>query len=253
MLYKKLLLSLLSILPTIALCNDIDNKCPTLTFKTAPVVNADQFICHQEYAIAYSYKTKTPIYTTEYLTVSHTGNIARTNNFRVDPAIPSKYSATIKDYANTTTECNGMRCDRGHMTPDQDFSSDLTSTSESFFLSNMVPQNFKNNEIIWKYLEEHIRHHVAKFNPVYVITGPVYTTKPYNTIGSGVAIPDKLFKIIIDSKTGNSIAFLMENSYLLTDTLSSKSVSLETIENITGITFDKSLNKKTVSKYSDWF
>lgn len=253
MLYKKLLLTLLSTLPAIALCNDIDNKCPGLTFKTAPVVNADQFICHQQYAIAYSYKTKTPIYTTEYLTISHTGNIARTNNFRVDPEIPSKYSAKLSDYSNTTTECNGMRCDRGHMTPNQDFSSDLITTSESFFLSNIVPQNFKNNEIIWKYLEIKVRQYVSKINSVYVITGPVYLNKKYSTIGSGVAIPDKLFKVIIDSKTGKSISFLMENNNIPVSALPEKVVSLYDIEKVTGISFDKSLNKKSVSNYKDWF
>ena len=249
---KKLLWAIL-FLSFSVLANDLDTKCPTFVYKSAPVATADQFICHTQYGIAYNYATKTAVYTTEYLDASHTGDAKRTNDFRPDPAIPTEHSATLKDYLNTSTECNGARCDRGHMTPDQDFSSSPVTTSESFFLSNMVPQNFQNNEIIWKYMETKIRKYVAAVGPVYVVTGPIYIKKPYATIGTGVAVPDRLFKAVIDAKTGKSIAFLMDNTNYPVSSLAGLVVPLQDVEKVTGIIFDKSLDKKTSASYQAWF
>ena len=250
----KKILFLVLLFPLLALANGIDDHCPKLRYKSAPVVNADKFICHQQYAVAYSYSHKTPIYTTEFLESADIGELPRSDNFRPDPNVPSIYSATVADYKGTTTECGGARCDRGHMTPSQDFSSCEVCVSESFYLSNMVPQNYQNNEIIWKYLETKIRKYVAANNPVYVITGPIYNTTPPKTIGNGkVAVPDMLFKVVIDSKTGESIAFMMVNKNYPVGDLNGLIVTLSILEQATGIKFDKSLNKKKSGSYQAWF
>lgn len=232
--------------------NQIDVQCKQLTYKTAPVVNADLYICHTEYAIAYSYKSKNPIYTTEFLSKSHTGDLPRTNNFRVDPAVPKEYQSKPKDYEHSGMACNGGRCDQGHMTPDQDFSACKLCVSESFFMSNMVPQNYQNNEIIWKKMEIMIRKYVAN-HPlgVYVISGPVYKSSNPATLGADqVWIPDYLFKVVIDVATGKSIAFYMPNK--AESGLPQFVTNLSTIETMTGIKFDSSLDKNTVAKFSDW-
>jgi endonuclease G len=117
----------------------------------------------------------------------------------------------------------------------------------------MVPQNYQNNEIIWKYLENKVRTYVVKKNPVYVITGPVYTVRPYHTIGKGVAVPDRLFKIVIDSVTGKSISFMMANVNYPVGALNGKIVPLLEIENVTGITFNSSLDKNKSASYQEWF
>jgi endonuclease G len=243
---KKLFVILALLVSSFAYANGIDDKCPALTYKSAPVVKADQYLCRTQYAVAYSYTTKNPIYTTELLTASHTGKLPRTNDFRKDPEIPAKFAATPGDYSNQKG-CAGDRCDRGHMTPDQDFSACAKCVSESFLMSNMVPQNFKNNEVIWKDMEEAIRKFVAGGHDVYVISGPVYLKTPSPTIGSNkIAVPDHLFKVVIDSKTGQSIAFYMENSPIDVSLLSKQAVSLEAIEKVTGISFNASLDKKAV-------
>ena len=231
-----------------ASANPIDDKCPSLTYRTAPIVNADQYICHTEYALAYSWTSKNPIYTTELLTKDHTGNLQRTNDFRVDPSIDVKYQSTPKDYVKTI--CNGGRCDRGHMTPDQDFSSCNICVHESFFMSNMVPQNFKNNEVIWKHLEMLIRKYTASHSDgVYVITGPAYKSKSPTTIGNNkIWVPDLLWKIMIDHKNGKSIAFMMPNQP--ESDLSQFIVSIHDIEEATGITFDNSLDKTSIANFN---
>jgi len=231
--------------------NGLDDKCGQFVYKSAPVVNAEQYICHKQYGIAYSYQHKNPAYTVEYLTADHTGKVARTNDFRVDPQIPPKFQTTPKDYAHTTTECGGGRCDRGHMTPDQDFSADATATSESFFMSNMVPQNFKNNEVIWKNMEMHIRAYVAKGHPVYVITGPAYNSLHPKFIGNHVDIPDKLWKVVVDEASGAVMAFMMDNVALDTHSLMMHQVAVKDIETATGIKFG-AVDTQTVKTFKDW-
>lgn len=237
-----------------AFANGIDDKCKELTYKSAPVVDADQYICHTEYAIAYSYKSKNPIYTTELLLADHTGKVPRTNDFRVDPAVPVQYQARPKDYHNSGTACNGGRCDQGHMTPDQDFSACVICVHESFFMSNMVPQNFKNNEVIWKSMEVKFRKYVQNHSAgIYVITGPVYNTASSSpaTLGNDhIWIPDNLFKVAIDAQTGKSIAFLMPNAP--ESNLSQFVTNLVTIEKLTGIRFDNSLDKFARGNFTDW-
>ena len=51
---------------------------------------------------------------------------------------------------------------------------DPTSMKESFFLSNIVPQNFENNVGFWYRLEEYCRSLSKRFSDVYVISGPLF-------------------------------------------------------------------------------
>jgi endonuclease G len=230
--------------------NGIDDKCKQFIFKSAPVVQADQYLCNTQYAVAYSYLSKTPIYTVEFLIASHIGNLPRTNNFRADVRIPKQYQSLPKDYFKSI--CYGNRCDKGHMTPDEDFSACAKCVSESFLMSNMVPQNSLNNEGIWKSLETMLRKYV-KTHPdgLYIITGPVFVKDPRKAIGKNhVMLPDMLFKIAIDAKTGKSITFLMPN---LPETDLSKWVNnINQVEKATGIKFDSSLDKQIVANIGDW-
>jgi endonuclease G, mitochondrial len=196
---KKLITILLLLISFTAFGNPIDDKCKQFVYKSAPVVTADQYICHTQYALAYSFNSKNPIYTVEFLDKSHTGDLPRTNDFRVDPVIAPEHQATPKDYYKSM--CNGDRCDKGHMTPFQDFSACAVCGSESFLMDNMVPQASKNNEIIWKNMEVKIREYAANHPAgVYVITGPAYMFTAHTTIGANkVWVPDYLFKIMIDA------------------------------------------------------
>jgi len=269
---KKLLTILLILVSFSAFGNPIDDKCKQFVYKSAPIVSADQYICHTQYALAYSFNSRNPIYTVEFLDKSHVGNLPRTNNFRVDPAIAPSHQATPEDYIGAM--CNGDSCDRGHMNPSEDFSACFVCDSESFFMSNMVPQNIHNNRGIWKSMEYKMRKYASNHQGgVYIITGPVYMFTSHVTIGKNkVWVPDYLFKIMIDAVTGKSIAFFIPNKAQLDpatgksvtlheqdkskdndpDNLSKYVVNLETIETVTGIKFDASMDKITVANYQVW-
>ena len=61
-----------------------------------------------------------------------TGQSERTENFRPDPAVPSG-SAQLNDYKNSGY-------DRGHLCPAGDMTFNEQAMSETFYLSNMSPQ-----------------------------------------------------------------------------------------------------------------
>lgn len=229
--------------------NEIDTACPQHTYKSAPVVEADKFICHTWYAIAYSYKTKTAIYTTSFLG-GEFGEFDRSNSFKPDPKISLGYSATNEDYLNSL--CNNTRCDRGHLVSFEDVSSCEKCVGESFYLSNIIPQNKNNNRGIWKSLEMRVRKYASNKNPVYVISGTIFY-KNHKVIGDNVGIPDSLFKVVIDPTKHDSISFIIENRPIPSGDLNGKVVSIQKIEDLTGIEFDKSLNKTKFSSYQDWF
>jgi DNA/RNA endonuclease G (NUC1) len=118
----------------------------------------------------------------------------------------------------------------------------------------MVPQNFKNNEVIWKGMEIMLRKYVMRHQQgVYIITGPIYNSSTPNVLGKNkVWIPDMLFKIAIDVQTGHSIAFLLPNKAIQIADLPKYVTNLTTIENKTGIRFDSSVNKLLTATYQDW-
>jgi len=254
---RLLLILALAFASTLAIANPIDEQCPKLTYGHAPVTSAaDQYVCHEQYAVAYSYETRNPVYTTEFLDESHTGDLPRTNDFKVDPAIPAERQATPADYVGAVCDLSGGtdRCDKGHMTPDQDFSACAQCVHESFYMSNMVPQNLKNNEVVWKNMEVLIRKYAAsRPKGVYVITGPAYRNpaQPTATIGKNkVWVPDALFKVVIDAETGESTTFFMPNAPQAD--LPKFVMSLSAVEDVTGITFDPGLNRTKVGSIAGW-
>ena len=127
--------------------NEIDDKCPQHVLLGAPVskIKKDtQYLCKINYAIHYRYDTKTAEYVVEHVTIEGTtGAVKRKDDFRPDPAIPQQHQSTLKDYA-------GNPYDRGHLAPAGNNTQNEEVMSESFFLSNMVPQVPNHNRGIWK-------------------------------------------------------------------------------------------------------
>lgn len=100
------------------------------------------------------------------------------------------------------------------MAPAGDFSTDPQSMSESFLLSNMIPQNGTMNSGIWAGLESANRACAKSVGAIFVLTGPIFERTP-KTIGAGqVAVPSHLYKIILEVQGGDSRAYLMPNTAL---------------------------------------
>jgi endonuclease G len=230
---KRLLLALL-LAPLLALANPIDDQCPQFVLRGAPISSIQantQYLCKKNYAIHYRYDTKTAEYVVEHITQAHvTGANKRQDDFRPDPTLPKQHQSLLSDYA-------GFPYDRGHLAPAGDNTHDPVAMSESFFLSNMVPQVPNHNRGIWKQLETFIRNWVLEGKDIYVVTGTIYA-QGYQTIGANkVGIPTHMWKVIVDRQKGKGIAFLFPNTSLPVADLPKYAVTIEQVEKATGINF----------------
>lgn len=229
---KKLLLVLLFV-PLTALAQ-IAKECPQFTVNGTPLYPAklgDQEICHLNYAIIHKCEVKQAIAVFEHLTPAKiTGGFKRKDDFRPDPKVFPECSAQLKDYA-------GQPYDRGHMSPAGNNTQSAEIMSESFYLSNMVPQVPNNNRGIWKQLETWERDWAMKGGDFYIISGPVFLPN-HKVIGNGVGVPDYLYKIIVERTSGQVMAYLMPNAPLPVADLPKYQTTMSKIEEATGIKFN---------------
>ena len=162
-------------------------------------------LCLNDFNVMYSGVSKTPLWVAEKLTPQRLSRrIKREDNFHEESRIPAIHRALLTDY-----RASGY--DRGHMAPNGDMG-DTQSQYDSFSLVNIVPQAPKNNQQIWRELEEATRALVTKQKQeVYVVTGPVFEGRKLKTIGRGVIVPSAVYKAIYLPKTGAIGAYYAPN------------------------------------------
>ena len=194
---------------------------------------SDIIVEHTGYTLNYCEEYEQPYWVAYVLTADEvfSSNSERADNFHEDPSIPTG-SATLADY-------KGSGYDRGHMIPAADLKWSEQAMDDSFYLSNMSPQVGSFNRGIWADLESAVRTFAAQNQSICVVTGPVLTDGPYETIGSNeVAVPHYYFKTILDY-TGDehkAIGFLLANEGSSAD-LTTFAVSIDELEELTGFDF----------------
>jgi DNA/RNA endonuclease G (NUC1) len=168
----------------------------------------------------------------EHLTADKiNGGHKRKDDFRPDPKVFPECQAQLRDYA-------GQPYDRGHMSPAGNNTQSAEIMSESFFLSNMVPQVPNNNRGIWKQLETWERFWVLKGGgDFYIISGPIFLPN-HKVIGNGVGVPDYLYKIIVEKNSGQVQAYLMPNAPLPVADLPKYQTTMTAVEQATGMKFN---------------
>jgi endonuclease G, mitochondrial len=143
-----------------------------------------------DYVVSYNSGRKVPNWVSWELNTSYFGTAARQNDFRPDDTLPPNLpQAQLTDYV-------GSGFDRGHMCPSADRTLTVADNSQTFYLSNMVPQAANNNRGPWEMLEADARTLAQAGKELFVISGGVYTAGS-TTIGTGVSVPDKTFKVIV--------------------------------------------------------
>jgi endonuclease G len=140
-------------------------------------------------------------------------------------------SAALSDYA-------GSGYDRGHLCPAEDMSFSIEAMSETFYLSNMSPQDPSFNRGIWSSLEGLVRDWAIAYDSIYVITGPVLTSNKGSIGANKVTVPKYFYKVILDySQPGiKMIAFLLPNEKGILS-LVQYAVTTDSVELVTGIDF----------------
>ncbi len=189
------------------------------------------FLCRLGYATLHDDVRKVPLYSAEHLVARDLArSVTRTDDFQPDPDLPGGQRAELNDYA-------GSGYDRGHMAPAAD-ATDTREMHQSFYLSNMVPQNRVMNEQIWAGLEAATRACAKRSGELFVITGPIFEGRARTVGPDRVEVPDALFKIALDARSGAYRAFLMPNAALRrTTNFSRYEVSIAEIERRSGLNF----------------
>lgn len=199
---------------------------------------------HKYYALSYVEKYELPEWCAYELTATRLKQpwVDRTNDFRPDPKVETGSSA-LDDYRRS-------RYDRGHIVPAADMAFSNDAMSETFFLSNIAPQESGFNKGVWRELEELSRDWAKRFKHLYVVTGPVLTQPIKFWIGENqVAVAPAFYKVLLDLSEPElkAIGFIIPNQ-TSTEALSSFAVSVDEVEALTGINFFQNLMEPNLEK-----
>lgn len=214
-----------------------------------PTSTTGVLLKHEYYTISYDEKSKQAEWVAYELTRKEVldgskGSVERESTFKPDPEL-IKLDPDNTDKVVTTKDYVRTGYDRGHLVPAQDMAFSEESMRETFFMTNVSPQDKDFNRGKWKQLEGEVRGWAAKYDHVYVVCGPVLTKRAkerFPAEKNNVAVPHSFYKIILDYKDEHpkAIAFWLRNEK--TDfPLSGFVVTIDKIEELTGIDFFKEL------------
>lgn len=189
-----------------------------------------QVICYEGYAGRASYISKSNLYSAERLTAARANNkVERVNDFHPEPSVAVGKRAELLDYKRS-----GF--DRGHLAPSDDMGTEQ-SQSESFSLTNMIPQVPKHNQQTWRNVESKTRALARKYGEVFTVTMPIYTDRNGNfpkikAIGKDkVYIPLFVVKAIYVPKINQAVVVFSPNDKTNTVEL----ISIQDFRMMTGI------------------
>lgn len=217
---------------------------------------------YTNHALSYDQEKRIPRWVIEHISKSKIVGTAdrRHCKFKPDPNIPSIFCATNEDYWKSGWS-------RGHMAPAGNNKFSTQAMAETFYLSNIVPQNYENNSGFWNRVEMYCRDLTANYEDVWIVSGPL--TLPqigddgkrnviYRVIGKDdVAVPSHLFKVILARRCKTESeplvlgAFLVPNSPInFSHQLPEFQVDIEELEKMSGLMFfprlDKAKNCKNI-------
>ncbi len=191
------------------------NQCPQL-FPDGHLIEVQSIdaqwrpvaLCSSAFAVLYSARTKTPLIVVERMSrdgLQNSRGLARTDMFYADTRLSRAQRAELADY-------RGSGFDKGHLSPAAD-QPNQSAMEESFSLSNIVPQDPKNNREIWSKVEADTRHYVRRARgDVFVFTGAIFHGLPRTIGASRVWVPSHLFKLVYDPLASRAWAHVLPNS-----------------------------------------
>lgn len=195
------------------------------------------------YTVSYNNTYKTPNWVAWELTREETqGKEDRKDKFVPDPDLPEP-RVEHADYTRSGY-------DRGHMAPAADMKWSEEAMAQSFYMSNICPQNQKLNRDDWGDLEETCREWAKKYGRVYIVCGPIYDKKNPKRIGKHqVAVPDRFFKVVLIENRKNPMAmgFLFDNA-AHHQALEKYMVTVDSVEAVTKLDFFSKLSDRVENR-----
>ena len=187
-----------------------------IEYTVSPASMTEQIIEHKGFVASYNAVTLNPNWVAYELTKEEASGqeASRTDKFTPDPA--------VKGVISDTHDYTGSGYDRGHMAPAADMKWDKDAMAESFYMTNICPQDRELNGGAWLELEQKCRYWAKKYGSLYIVTGPYYlNTEEFNVIGDNeVAVPDAFFKAVCQCRNGRwvGVAFVLPNNRMANNT-----------------------------------
>ncbi|XP_068457809.1 endonuclease G, mitochondrial isoform X1 [Clinocottus analis] len=211
----------------------------------------------ESYVTSYDPRTRTASWVIERLNpASLNGPSDRKYcNFKEDDSVHVFHRSTNADF-------RGSGFDRGHLAAAANHKWSQKAMEDTFYLSNVAPQNPHLNQKTWNNLEQLCRSLTKRYLNVYVCTGPLYLPRQeadgklyvrYQVLGPNhVAVPTHFFKVLIlEQVDGRGVEL---RSYVLPNEPIDEKVPLdrflvpiETIERASGLHFVPNIMKRTSS------
>ena len=209
-------------------------------------------IKHKHYFLSYSEEHEQAEWTAYYLTgKSQYEHHYERPYFKQDPLIDTE-SAHWNNFKDTGY-------DKGHLVPAADMKFSRDAYTETFYTSNVSPQNREFNAGVWNRLEQKVRYWSNKYTALFIVTGSILHDNLVTIGDEEVSVPDYFYKIVIRVQNDKlvMIPFLVPNKKSDAP-LYAFATTIDEIERITGIDFNEKLSKKIEEKiqkelsYKEW-
>ena len=219
-------------------------------FDFLPTSTTNDVYKRNTYVFSYSETHEQSEWVAYYL---DSGDVKSTNYdrpfFEQDPLVKTE-SADWRNYKKSGY-------DKGHLCPAGDRKETLDEYNETFFTSNISPQEHEFNSGVWNRLEEKVRYWALKNDGLYIVTGGVLTDN-LKTIGKEkVSVPNYFYKVLLSKDGSKMISFLVPHQDS-DKPLYEFVVSVDEIEKMTGIDFYPNLQDaienqlESKSDYKGW-
>lgn len=193
---------------------------------------SERILKRTNYTVSYNRNWNLPNWVAWELNKNETkGRNDRNDEFTADPDLPKAYQVESYDYS-------GSGYDRGHMCPAGDNHFSSKAMEESFYMSNICPQDHELNKGKWNDLEIACRRWANRYGEVYIVCGPIIDKRKGKRIGKDheIIVPEKFFKCILitSTKPARAIGYIFENN---SSDRPYKTYTIDEIEKMTGMDF----------------
>ena len=180
------------------------------------------------------------------------GNTGRTDAWAYDPLLGKDSAAPFGGY--------GEELARGHQLPSADRQCCYEANAQTFYGTNMTPQLNAHNEMIWADLEGKVRGYANSSDTTYVVTGVILDDSKritYDSDHKPITVPSAYFKAVLKYSvsstqgTWNAAAFYLEHRAYTGTVTRSHSMSIDRLEDITGLDFFVNLQTKVGKEQAD--
>lgn len=233
-------------------CKPLAHVIDFFCFRGRPI-NLDQqrpvsVVVNHGYVVGFSHERLQPVWAAYQVSAAKRDvDYQRPHLFYDDPRLPK----SLQIGAGGFGKVQGRPYDRGHLVPNFAINTQFgrLAQSETFFMSNISPQDAKTNRGVWAKLEKLIINQFAPaWEHIWVMTGPVFGDNPNSlqrSDGRLVPVPDGHFMILVDPqkyphhqpKNVNFLALYVPSTAGYSDPGDDLVTSVEWIEQATGLKF----------------